>query len=75
VPRTYKPTGNPPGRPPKIRFNGAVQKMADLRQKIRSTTGFNQPYGEICPVCFPEGWERWAKTAGCQHGVWRKRGQ
>lgn len=70
----YQPTGNPRGRP---------KLPAVVKEHILDVRGFfadtkldprSVPLNNICPDCFPNGWEDApASAVGCAHGTWVNR--
>lgn len=70
----YVPTGRPPGRPKKPEVER--QNIQDVRAVMANTMcdRASMPLVNICPDCFPNGWDKPGLTAvQCVHGTWVKR--
>lgn len=72
---TYKPTGNPPGRPrkdgtpaqPKPPPEVGYPNMSLYRPwDTRNEAAFD---GKLCEKCWPDGLPKWT-VVGCKHGTW-----
>lgn len=70
----YVPTGRPPGRPKKPEVER--QGILDVTAMLKNTTTDIRflPLVNICPDCFPNGWDKpGLVSVQCEHGTWVKR--
>jgi hypothetical protein len=82
----YKPTGRPPGRPKKAsetRSEASVAPVESVPVHEAAPRLSPPPHGlehaadprngELCKLCYPDGWQPGWTGIGCKHGSYFRR--